>query len=553
MTSLRVSLRVSLFSLSCALASVTLLGCMDDSSTVMTGASDGGRLDGASASPGDGGATLQVDAQRDAEIRRDGEPGATADAATDMSVAGPIDARLDAGDTSPPTPDGAADARGDGSLDLTRPNDASSGVDAADQTVDSGGEAGVGVDAPAEAGCSPSDASPALTMDAATDREPPNPARLWPPSFDFGVTGVTLSSPDQTFTFTNGGTSEVRPAVTLVGSAQFAVGSDACTGKLLAPGATCAVTARFAPTSPGEHMASLTVSSAGWSAGAELTGTAWIFESALFTDPTTKQPVTTVDFGGVLLGEESTSRTVALSNIGTKSVTLQPALLTGPHLSDFRILEDTCGQGPLAPMCTCTVTVAFHPGLAGFRDAVVNVTAERAGSASVTLGGLGLAPLELVPFVAGTVTPTAPAGSPLDFGQAMAGTTPASARRELLILARSATGALNGSLNGAGAPANLRIASVAACQNRVKLVAGKVVTSGLTTAAPAGVVAADGLSFTHPGLDPLRQSDPALTSICVVTVQFAPQSSGDKTGTLSISATTASVPVATHSLKGTGL
>ena len=58
----------------------------------------------------------------------------------------------------------------------------------------------------------------------------------------------------------NGGTAATGPLTTVIEPSGFAIVTDACTGTGLAPGTTCTITIRFAPSNTGEHAGQLIVS-----------------------------------------------------------------------------------------------------------------------------------------------------------------------------------------------------------------------------------------------------------------------------------------------------
>jgi hypothetical protein len=109
---------------------------------------------------------------------------------------------------------------------------------------------------------------------------------LSPSRADFGAITVGTSSPAATFTVSNPGTSPLTiSAASLTGAdaAQYVRAADHCTGKVLAPSATCAVQVAFRPTSVGTHAgASLVVTSDAGAARASLSGRA-IAPSNAFT------------------------------------------------------------------------------------------------------------------------------------------------------------------------------------------------------------------------------------------------------------------------------
>jgi hypothetical protein len=380
---------------------------------------------------------------------------------------------------------------------------------------------------------------------------PPADVSISPRTMSFGRVAVNQRSTDATFTVTNFGGGASATLGTAISSPQFIKRSDGCAGRSLVPGETCSIVVAFAPTTAGDVMATLTVTAGAASGTATLTGAGIYGDALFFFDPATGAGKTLHDFGALTVGFRSQSGSVVLRNTGnTPSAMLGAPRISGPAEADFGVESSTCGP-PLAPGASCTITFFFKPVGAGDRQATLTITDAFGNSAGVALAGKGLPLLELVPHEGGVLKPTAPAGAPADFGQGAIGTAPAAfpGQRDFVLVARAATGALAGSVIS-GAPPAFRIRGVASCQNRVKIVSDRIVTSSLTTAVAPGTVPADGQSFTHAGLDPMNQSDPELASVCLVTVQFAPQApAGDKTGTLSVTAATGGL-TSSHGLRG---
>lgn len=159
---------------------------------------------------------------------------------------------------------GADSLRGDADDDTLRARDA---------IVDSSLECGPGADLAIV------DADDPATVGCETEDRPGPRASLSATSHDFGQIEVGTQSAPVTFTITNAGTLPLTVgAVGLSGPAaeQFSVSAGTCAAATLAPGETCSLQARFAPSGPGSHAAAITIDSndpAG-SATIALTGTA---------------------------------------------------------------------------------------------------------------------------------------------------------------------------------------------------------------------------------------------------------------------------------------
>lgn len=138
------------------------------------------------------------------------------------------------------------------------------------------------------------------------------PSLAWSPSSQaFGSVAIG-AKPTQSLTLTNTGTAATG-ALTLAwtgpGAAAFALGSDACTGKALAPQATCAVVVTFDPAATGQDDASLTASAGPIDAAVAVSGTAVTPSTLAFTTPSA--------FGPATVGQ-SVKQTLTLTNSGAR-------------------------------------------------------------------------------------------------------------------------------------------------------------------------------------------------------------------------------------------
>lgn len=89
-------------------------------------------------------------------------------------------------------------------------------------------------------------------------------AAITPGSIDFGTRQTGSTSPAQTVTVTNSGTSALTLGAASVGgvnAGDFSVVSDGCAGASLAPAASCTIDATFTPVAAGARAAALTFSS----------------------------------------------------------------------------------------------------------------------------------------------------------------------------------------------------------------------------------------------------------------------------------------------------
>jgi Ca2+-binding RTX toxin-like protein len=218
-------------------------------------------------------------------------------------------------------------------------------------------------------------------------------ASLSPASLTFAAQNANTTSAAQTVTLTNSGNANLvtgAAAVSITGAnpGDFAVATNGCNNKTIAPGASCAVSVTFRPTAGGTRTASLSIASnvAGSPSLVPLSGT------GIAPAGTISLSATSVGFGATRVGATAT-KSITVSNTGGSNVTIAPiatgfgAGMTGTNAADFGVQSTTCG-GALAPKGKCTITFAFKPAAAGAKSATFTFTSDATGSPhSVALTG----------------------------------------------------------------------------------------------------------------------------------------------------------------------
>ncbi len=312
---------------------------------------------------------------------------------------------------------------------------------------------------------------------------------LTPTTQDYGQLVINNAS-SATFTVRNtGGVMSTTPSPTLSGAAaaEFSITSNNCSAGL-PPSGTCTVIVRYLPTSMGSKSALLTVTATtGGTATATLTGSA-VTAGALLISPASK------DFGGVLLGASSANEVFTVTNTGGSASGMLTTTIGGGSATEFEKISDTCHGQTLAAAAACTVVVRLTPSARGSRTASITVAGTPGGTAQSSLSGTGLALASL------SITPTTQ-----DFGILTTGTTTTrsfTVRNE----GDQTTGALAVAVTGA----DFTVVAPSSC---------------------AGVTLAGGVP-------------------CTLTIQFAPTTSGAKTGSLSVTGSPGGSAPAT--LTGTG-
>jgi hypothetical protein len=232
-------------------------------------------------------------------------------------------------------------------------------------------------------------------------------AQLAPHLAAFGSVGLGTTSSGVDFVLTNptNATTALNISSIPTTSADFAAThSSNCTS--LAPGSKCTVTVTFKPTAFGLRTGSFTITDNAWnfSQTIQVSGTG----VNLLVSPTT------LSFGNVTVGTQSTTQNVTVTNGSTGTVAISSiALATG---TDFLIASNNC-PASLAASASCTVGVAFKPAGPGNLNDTLKVTDGSNNVQNVSLSGTG------VDLISVSVAPTS-----LAFGSAPVGGGPTAAQ-----------------------------------------------------------------------------------------------------------------------------
>ena len=220
-----------------------------------------------------------------------------------------------------------------------------------------------------------------------------------PAAQDFGAAevGLATAAVTKTITFTNTGIAAVTlatPAVTVEGpqAADYSVTGATCADNgTLAPGASCTVDVRFAPSATGARNASLVLHHNGKNnpLAASLTG---VGNSAAGTAAISAN-LTTVKYTDLHIGAKSASVDLVISNLGGSS-SLQVGTPTITAGQPFTITGNSCTGTVDAPIFvqpnvgSCTISVNFVPTVVGTFAATLAIPSNAAsGTLSITLGG----------------------------------------------------------------------------------------------------------------------------------------------------------------------
>jgi hypothetical protein len=209
--------------------------------------------------------------------------------------------------------------------------------------------------------------------------------KVTPATFDFGDVSVGAVSPLQKVVVQNISASPVSITSVQLGGAdpgQFQTTSDTCTGAGLAPGATCFVRARFAPTTAGGKSAQLQLRNGSTTlAAATLNGTG-------IAVPEVRIAPATYSFGAVVIGQQSPNQKWTVKNTGGTVIHVDAVDLQGGDAAQFQRNASTCVDVDLAPGESCTVKVRFRPaGAPGPRATQLVVVSDAPGTPAADLSG----------------------------------------------------------------------------------------------------------------------------------------------------------------------
>ncbi len=189
----------------------------------------------------------------------------------------------------------------------------------------------------------------------------------------------TPPSPPQTVTLQNTGTGPLTIssiAITGTNSGDFAQTNNCPIGSAtpLGAGSACSIAVTFAPTGTGSRSASLSVSDSSTSSPQV------VALSGVGTVPGAQFSVSGigVQFGTVVVGAQSSSQAVQLTNTGNGTLVISKVGFVGANPGDFQASGSCVGAGggsvSVAAGSNCSVSVIFAPTAAGSRSATLSVT-----------------------------------------------------------------------------------------------------------------------------------------------------------------------------------
>jgi hypothetical protein len=222
-------------------------------------------------------------------------------------------------------------------------------------------------------------------------------ASATPTKLTFPQQAMGTTSTPQIITLSNNGTVGLTLSGVAIGgtnAASFAQ-TNTC-GATLVEGATCQISVTFTPTTPGNPIASVSISDS--AVGNPQT----VFLAGSTLGPGSSLSPTSITFASQFVGTSGLPQSVTLTNTGTAALTITNVATSS---SDFAPLN-ACGS-TLAAGASCAIGVFFDPTVSGTRTGTLTITDNAAGSPqTVTLTGSG-EDFSVNPGSAATATVTA--------------------------------------------------------------------------------------------------------------------------------------------------
>jgi hypothetical protein len=211
-----------------------------------------------------------------------------------------------------------------------------------------------------------------------------------PEAFSFGVANIATSVSQHAYVYNVGTAPVTFSSITIAGAdaSDFALGQTTCTGSAIAPGSSCYFYVSFTPTAGGIRTANVQFAdnATGSPQAVALNGVGQTPSLTLVLPQAVTLPLT-------LVGSNSQSPAIYVSNLGTAVVTLSNVVITGTNASEFAISGGTCTAGAnIAAGSDCYLYITFAPTVAGNAVAAVKFTDNATGSPqSIALSGVGQA------------------------------------------------------------------------------------------------------------------------------------------------------------------
>jgi hypothetical protein len=163
----------------------------------------------------------------------------------------------------------------------------------------------------------------------------------------------------------------------------FQVSSTCTTGLTLAPGATCTVSVRFAPTTPGQTSGGF------WLHNTTTTPDQLITFYGRGVDGQTGSATlafvpSSAVFAPQAVGTQSPQLAIELHNLGPAALTLSALVLNGPEVYDFLGYDNACQVGAtIAAGDSCAMALYFLPKAPGIRRANLVIDSPQLSSLAI--------------------------------------------------------------------------------------------------------------------------------------------------------------------------
>lgn len=179
-------------------------------------------------------------------------------------------------------------------------------------------------------------------------------------------------------------------------SRAFSIVRQTCSGRAIAPGEACKIEVSFQVVEEGLSASTLAIGQEAGTLQVELTGRGVAPRLALESEE--------LEFGSVLVGEETSRQKIVVTNEGTASAELEVVVIEGQDAAAFSKQGDGCSQKILRQGDRCALEIEFRPRREGGHQAeVVFGAAELRNVERALLSGSGAASrltlnLEMVEF-----------------------------------------------------------------------------------------------------------------------------------------------------------
>ena len=208
-----------------------------------------------------------------------------------------------------------------------------------------------------------------------------------PSSLTFAQTTVGQTSATQTVTVKASRTAALSNLAASI-SGDFARSGGTC-GTTLAASSSCTIAVAFTPTAAGTRSGTLSITHSGLTTAVpiKLSGT-----GAAATQPTISLDAGSVSFGNQTVNTTSGAKTVQVSNTGNAALNFSAITLGGSNAADYSATGGCAVGTPVAAGGSCQLTLRFTPSATGSRSATLTLASDASnGNATVSLGGTGQA------------------------------------------------------------------------------------------------------------------------------------------------------------------